>query len=116
MNWYKRVKLASGNYFYVTNCVGSTAEDIQAMVDNAEEVSFEDFISHVNEEEFRDIEHNMGYPANEFLQEMKDDYAVSFWHSSFRGVDAYYFDHSRIEYVFTLNGEVGPSLAPNREL
>ncbi len=76
------------------------------MVDSAQQISFEEFISHVNNEEFREIEGNMGYPFNEYLKELNDDYTVSFWHSTFRGIDAYYFDHSRIEYVFTLNGEV----------
>ena len=105
MNWFK--KIASDNYFYVINCVASNAEDIGYMVDHAEEVPFEVFITQVNNEEFREIEAEMGYPANDFLREMKDDYAVSFWHSTFRGVDCYYFDHSRIEYVFTLEGSMG---------
>ena len=105
MNWYKLAQ--NDNYFYVTNCVGSNAEDIGYMVDTADEINIEEFLLHVNNEEFRAIEKQMGYPANDFLREMKDDYAVSFWHSIFRGIDAYYFDHSRIEYVFTLNGQMG---------
>ena len=105
MNWFK--KIAGDDYFYVINCVGSTAEDIGYMIDHSKEISFEDFITHVNNEEFREMEANMGYPANDYLKELKDDYAVSFWHSTFRGIDAYYFDHSRIEYVFTLNGQMG---------
>lgn len=104
MNWYKK---AQGNYFFVIDCVHSTTEDIDNLTENAEEVSFEEFLSHVNQKEFEEIERNMGYPANEHLQRLGDDYAVSFWHGTFRGVDAYYFDHSRIEYVFTLNGQVG---------
>lgn len=105
MNWFK--KIANSNYFYVINCVSSNAEDIGYMVDHANEVKFEEFIANVNNEEFREMEANMGYPAGDYLKEMRDDYAVSFWHSTFRGVDAYYFDHSRVEYVFTLNGQMG---------
>jgi hypothetical protein len=105
LNWFK--KIASDNYFYVINCVNSTAEDIDYMIDHASQITFEEFITQVNNEEFREMEREMGYPANDYLKEMKDDYAVSFWHSIFRGIDAYYFEHSRIEYVFTLNGQMG---------
>jgi hypothetical protein len=105
MSWFK--KIASDNYFYVINCVSSTAEDIGYMIDHANEVSFEEFLMNVNNEEFEEMEKAFGYPANEHLQRMNDDYTVSFWHSTFRGVDCYYFEHSRIEYVFTLNGQMG---------
>ena len=46
MNWF--TKIASDNYLYVINCVASNAEDIGYMVDHAEEVPFEVFITQVN--------------------------------------------------------------------
>ena len=110
MNWYKKAQLGNGNYLFVTTCVSSICEDITDMVDNAEEVTFDEFILYVNEEEYRGIEQSLGYPMGPYVSSLKEDYAVSFWHGTFRGVDAYYFEHSRIEYVFTLNGEVGDSL------
>jgi hypothetical protein len=76
MNWFK--KISNNNYYYIACCVDSNAEDIEYMVNNAVEVTFEEFITHVNNKEFRKIERDMGYPFNEYLKEMKDDYAVSF--------------------------------------
>ncbi len=100
MNWYK--KYASGNYFYVTNCVSSTAEDIDSMIDSSKEVSFEEFASHINEEDLAEFIEGAGYGP---WLKIQDDYAVSFHHGTFRGVDAYYIVHSAIEYIYTLNGE-----------
>jgi hypothetical protein len=101
MNWYK---IANNNYFFVTDCVHSTAEDIDCMVDSGKEVTFDEFIFHVDDEELRKIERSLGYPAGKETQRLNDDYYVSFWHGKYKGVDAYYFIHSSIEYVFTLGG------------
>ncbi len=80
-------------YTYLTNCVSAKGEDIQDMLDEAIEVKY------------REFEHNIGIDV---LLEMfgndvplSKDWHVSFWRSKYMGVDCYYIDHSRIEYIFT---------------
>ena len=79
----------------VTCCVNAKANDIQAMVDQAKEVPFTVLARHC---EIEDFEREMGYGP--WLR-MENDYAVSYYKSTYQGRPCYFVDHSAIEYVFT---------------
>jgi len=100
MNWYR---LAQEQYYFVTDCVSAKGDDITEMVDEAEDVTWEEFNRHVSNDEIRlvmgdfydydDQDNNAGL-------KFQDDPYVSFHKSVYRGRPCYYFDHSAIEYVF----------------
>ena len=99
---------------YTTNCVSSTASAINAMVDQATEITWETFRKHVPVEEVRNTFPAYSYRGEEFDEfgkltigfHIKDDYMVGFWKSRYKGVCCYYITHSAIEYIFTeMNNE-----------
>ena len=84
-------------YQYVTCCVNAKAEDIDAMVDNAQDVSYETLKRHC--EGLAEWEKEMGYGRQCGLY-LKDDWAVGFCKSTYRGQPCYYVRHSAIEYIW----------------
>lgn len=108
---------AEGDYYYVTNCVGSTAEKIHAMIDAGHEVSKTEFFKNVPLREV--FQSGIAYIYNwtpeqcriagvdpeEIRQNrgglrMWNDWAIGYYKSVYDGQECYYFDHSRIEYIF----------------
>ena len=68
------------------------------------EITRTTFLKHVDREEFREIEANLGYdtmPWHKGGLRMKNDWAVTYHRSKLNGRVCYYFRHSAIEYVFT---------------
>jgi len=92
---------------YYGNCVGwpkSEVDYLIEMVDMAASITRATFLKHVDREELRDMEKQMGYdtlPWERGGLRMKDDWAVSYHRSKLKGKTVYYFKHSGIEYVFT---------------
>lgn len=101
----------SGLYKYVTNCVGSTYEDITALVRSEKEVSLRTFRQAIGVRAWRDILAGFGYDRHFPISR---DWMVRYYKGVYRSVPAYFIRHSRIEYIFTLNGREGPSLAEER--
>ena len=97
-------------YSFETTCVNSTAELIRDMVEQAMEVTWKTFRSHVHWTDvqwafpfysFRGEEYS---PANHQQTcgfHIKDDYGVSFYKSFYNGKPCYYIVHSAVEYVWT---------------
>jgi hypothetical protein len=84
---------------YLTNCVGSDGPSITAMQEQSREVTRKTFQRHV--EGLSEIEQRFGYfqhPSQGLT--MKNDWHVRYYKSVYRGRPCYYFDHSRIEYIF----------------
>ena len=84
---------------YLTNCINSTAELINDMVDEAIEITWRTFRDRVYLAELKEL-----FPHYDWTGQglhIKDDYAVSFHRSTYAGVRCYYVQHSAIEYVFT---------------
>ncbi len=79
---------------YLTNCVNSTAQKINDMVDRAREITFETFARNC---EWRSWAESIGYGPWLYL---KNDYHVSFYRSVYEGKKCYYICHSCIEYIF----------------
>ena len=99
MNWYKVAQ--QDKYHYLTNCVGSTAEKINSMMNHPshKDIDYDDFIRHVSEDEIRDI-----FPVYDWDGEgglkLKDDWHVSYHSSVYDNKECYYMRHSSIEWVF----------------
>ena len=95
---------APKNYVYFSNCVHLNGQDIEEMVDQAIDITWRTFRQYVNLEHLKEL-----YPFNYYDWKpgkgdgglrLKDDWAVSYHRSWFRGVRCYYIQHSGIEYVF----------------
>lgn len=88
-----------GRYVYTTNCVSSSAKSIDQMVDRAKEVSYRRFIKHCP-----DAREVLGYKRGSGVT-LKDDWAVGFYQSFYRGRPCFYARHSAIEYIWVLTPE-----------
>ena len=87
------------NYF--NNCVGIGSKDVPAlhqMIDRARDIKWETLIKHIRTEQVRSLFPDYEYNGNGL--HIKDDWAVSFCKSRFRGKVCYYIRHSAIEYIF----------------
>lgn len=86
-------------YFYHTCCVNAAAEDINAMVDAAHRVTYNTMLR--NCEGFLAWAARLGYGRGGFGLHIKDDWAVTFWKSRYRGRRCYFVSWSAIEYIWT---------------
>ncbi len=81
---------------YLTNCVASSAELIENMVNQATEISYEQLLQEVDVHHLYDI-----FPWYEAIPlTLETDYSVSFYSSQYDGQECVYVEHSRIEYIF----------------
>jgi hypothetical protein len=91
-------------YLYVTNCTdfslhGRYGEAIHEMTDQAEDIDFADLVQAVG---WQGLEGVFGHEAHD----LENDFAVSYHKSVWRGIPCFYVQHSRIEYIFTLDGKM----------
>lgn len=98
-------------FHYLTNCVHSTAEKINAMTDQAREITYETFIAHVEISELQQTYPFTTYTyrgelRNPYTEELtsslylKRDRYVTFHKSVYDGQPCYYICHSGIEFIF----------------
>ena len=83
---------------FLTDCTRQEvkAEDIHDMQDNAREIHWELFAERVSLPELEAM-----FPLSfRTGPHLKDDYAVRFYRSTFRGRLCYFMEHSCIEYIF----------------
>jgi hypothetical protein len=80
-----------------TNCICANGNSINEMKDNARNITYRTFLSHVDTENFKEIEKNLGY--DRYLR-LKNDWHVSFHKSKYRSKPCVYFSWSGIEYIF----------------
>lgn len=97
-----------GRYRFVTNCIGSTYEDISALKETATGVSRATFARAIGPEEWKWIQKELGYDRD---FRISGDWHVGYDTGTYRGVPAYWLTHSGIEWIFTLDGEQGKSRA-----
>lgn len=88
-------------YKYAINCVLSSAKPINEMVNSALEITYNTFMRNVCYDDVKSLfsSYAWGSEKGNGLR-LKDDWAVSYYRSKFRGMRCYYIDHSSIEYVF----------------
>lgn len=101
----------NGRYHFVTSCVGSTYEDISALKESGEDVSRTTFARALGPAEWKAIQKELGYDRD---FPISGDWHVDYRKGTYRGVPAYYLVWSGIEYIFTLDGRQGASLARSR--
>jgi len=91
---------------YFTNCIQSTAEAINAMVDQAREITFSTFARRCD---YRGVAQHLGYAVGaDTGLHLKDDALARYYKSVYRGRPCYYLQHSAIEYIFIrVNPETG---------
>ena len=86
---------------FLISCVGceqSDVPDLHEMMDESEDIEHDDFKEELAEDAYEQFFNELGY--GDWLH-LKDDYAVSFSRSTFKGEDCVYCTHSAIEYIFT---------------
>lgn len=101
----------NGRYRFVTDCIGSTYEDISALKESGEGVSRTTFARALGPSEWKAIQKELGYDRD---FPISGDWHVGYYKGTYRGVPAYYLVWSATEYIFTLDGKEGPSLARRR--
>jgi hypothetical protein len=82
------------------SCVEASAKYINAMVDNSREISYQTLLRHVGFKHLMEIFPSYEQNGAGFGLRFKDDYAVSYYKSKYRGKPCVYVKHSAIEYVF----------------
>lgn len=93
---------------YYQCCVCWPSEDVHVdgglcdMISAGHGISRRTFLQHVDREDMRELEHELGYERDTRRGlTMANDYHVSYHRSTLHGERVYYFTHSAIEYVFT---------------
>ena len=86
-------------YNYCASCISASANDIDDMVDNATQISYNTFIKYVSIEDLKSMFTVYAWGNKKGLK-LKDDYAVSYYKSKYKGQPCLYIRHSSIEYVF----------------
>lgn len=86
---------------YLTNCTNASGRYITDMVDDAREISYKTFCKYVSQESMQELfpTYSWGNKRDGGLY-LKDDYAVRFYKSTYRGKKCVFIEHSRIEYIF----------------
>ena len=103
-----RAASGMGRYRFVTNCIGSTYEDIRALKETATGVSRATFAKALGPEQWKWVQKSLGYDRDFSISR---DWHVGYDKGTYRGVPAYWITHSGIEWIFTLDGEQGKSRA-----
>jgi DNA repair protein RadC len=101
----------NGRYRFVTNCVGSTYEDISALKETGDQITRATFARALGPAEWKWVQAELGYDRD---FRISGDWHVGYYKGGYRGVPAYYLVHSGIEWIFTLDGKQGKSLARGR--
>lgn len=101
----------NGRYRFVTNCVGSTYEDISALKETGDQITRATFARALGPAEWKWVQAELGYDRD---FRISGDWHVGYYKGVYRGVPAYYLVHSGIEWIFTLDGKQGKSLARGR--
>lgn len=84
---------------YLTNCTESTAELIDEMTEQGIEISYEELLQNVSQQELNEV--FPAYVGIEDILTLESDYAVSYYKSIYFGEPCVYVEHSLIEYIFT---------------
>ncbi len=96
-----------GRYIFVHACPGSTAEDIHALRDTERQITRKTFARKLGPDQWGWIQRHLGYDKN--LPISQADWQIPYFKGRYRGVPAVFLVWSAFEYIFTLDGELGPS-------
>ena len=98
-------------YKFFHSCVAWPAPYVGHLLDmiahpKEREISRRTFLKHVEHEDLHMMKHTLGYYPETWARSMRADWRVTYHRSILRGERVYFFTHSRIEYVFTKDGEL----------
>lgn len=79
------------------NCSNSQLEELEYIVENMEEISFDAFRENIDSFELNILLEELGYSANFLIQK---DWAVRYYKCLIKGESRFILQHSAIEYVF----------------
>ena len=86
------------NYFYSYNCTApADLEELNYIIDNNEEITYNTFRKHINNESFYSLHESLGYSKDFHI---KNDWHVTYYKAKYKGITVYMLCHSCIEYVF----------------
>lgn len=97
-----------GRFYYIHSCPASTYEDIQALIASEQPITRRAFREAIGLEAWRELLINLGYDR---YFPITRDWHVGYYRGIYRETLAVFLRHSRIEYIFTLDGQLGPSAA-----
>ena len=86
-------------YTFLTSCVHGDVDALEAMIDRARQITWPTFRHRVPLGEIEELFPTYSYRGVGL--HIKDDWAVSFWKSKYKGQLCYYLEHSCIEYIWT---------------
>lgn len=95
----EKIKKVIQKKHYLTNCISSTATRIDAMVDDAKEISYRTFLKHVSYSEISSLFPYYQKDSRLGLT-LRNDWAVSFFKSKYDHQECVFICHSAIEYIF----------------
>ncbi len=97
----------ASRYQLVHSCVDARCgEDIHALQASAYDIELATFRRAIGKEAWRKLLARLSYDR---YFPISRDQMVRYKRGVYRGVPAYFLEHSRIEYIFTMDGKVGPS-------
>jgi len=85
---------------YLTNCTCGDGDGITDMVDVAKEIKYRTFCKYVSQESLQDVFPSYSFGGKKKGLFLKNDYAVRFYKSVYRGKKCVFVDWSCIEFVF----------------
>ena len=91
---------------YLTCCVDVPRRDVPAlhdMIERALDITYRTFTKHIPIREIAELFPCSIYawgPGHPGELRLKDDWAVRFCRSKYKGINVYYIRHSSIEYIF----------------
>ena len=92
-------------FSYYTNCVDCPGPDpgdaINELQDSCVGITRKTFMRNVDKDDRKKLEEQLGYFLNHRQGlTMAKDWHPGYYKGKFRGETCYFFDHSRIEYIF----------------
>ena len=88
---------------YETCCLEAKALDLAPMIDNCIDITYRTFMENINTKQLRQIIPHYATDKRNGLT-IKDDWAVSYHRSHYRGKLCSFICWSSIEYIFTKGG------------
>jgi hypothetical protein len=88
------------DFHFLTRCIEAQADELHDMDDRAIEITYGTFMRHVDR---REVEQYLPATYEQDARRgltLKNDYAVRYYRSVFRGKRCYGIDHSSIDHIF----------------
>lgn len=87
-----------GGFRYQYNCTSPVdLEELHYVLDNFDEITREEFVENVNNNDLRELEISLGY-KDDF--KMEDDPYVTYGEVTYKKQKIYFFSWSGIEFIF----------------